>query len=55
MKITDKIKQNCEEILRLCNEDLRNELGEEEKENARCPKCGDEVQGDEDGLCANCV
>jgi len=28
---------------------------EEERSAARCPKCGDRVLGDEDGLCGNCV
>lgn len=26
-----------------------------EKESAHCPKCGDEVLGDEDGLCGYCA
>lgn len=26
-----------------------------EKPVSHCPKCGDEVLGDEDGLCARCV
>lgn len=25
------------------------------KMTANCPKCGDEVLGDEDGLCSKCV
>jgi DNA-directed RNA polymerase subunit RPC12/RpoP len=25
------------------------------KEKPRCPKCGDEVAGDEDGLCVRCI
>jgi len=46
-----------EEIDRITEKinDASSQAEEEERSAARCPKCGDRVLGDEDGLCGNCV
>lgn len=51
MKNIDKIIQAAQEIIDLCEKDWKEELGKK----SHCPKCGDEVKGDTDGYCSNCV
>jgi len=36
-------------------EEVMDEWDKQVKNQARCPKCGNPVKSDEDGLCAYCV